>query len=100
MITLRAVRTRRSAALQRRDAVEQVDDEADGGVVEREAGPQPLDPGHRGDLAGREPQPPRRVAGGVDAPEGDQPADQVGMQPAAAREGVQAQPRRWSLTRA
>ena len=63
-----------------RDPVEQVGDQPDGRVVEREAGPQALHPGHRGELAAGEPQLARGVAVGVDEAEGDQPADQVRVQ--------------------
>ena len=45
MIDLLAIGTLRRAASSTRDPVEQVDDEPEGGVVEREAGAQPLDPG-------------------------------------------------------
>src|SRR6202012_5563330 len=63
-----------------RDPVEQVGDEPDGRVVEREARAQALHPRHRGELGAREPELARRVAVGVDEPEGDEAADQIRVQ--------------------
>ena len=53
-----------------RDPVEQIGDERDGRVVERKAGPEPLHPGHHGQLAAGEPQLAGRAAAGLDDAEG------------------------------
>ena len=66
MVTLLAVGQPPQGRLELRDPVEQIGDQADGRVVERETGAQPLDPGHRGQPGRREPQLARRVAGGVE----------------------------------
>ena len=65
------------------DPVEQVEDQAEGGVVEREPGAQPLDPGDRGELrrAGTTAARRRRGSASQQA-EGDEPADQLGVQAA------------------
>src|SRR5258708_5584179 len=80
-------------SLEHRDAVEQVCDEADGGVIERESRPQALYRGECGQLTRREPQLAGRALTGVDDAQRDQPADQVRVRAGRAGEGAEVQPR-------
>ena len=76
---------------QRRHPVEQVDDEAEGCVVDGQAGPQPLDPGEREDLGGGEPQVAVRGTLRFEQAEGDQPPDVIRMRARGPGEGVHVQ---------
>src|SRR5207249_551782 len=80
--------------LQQVDAVEQVTDQADGGVVERQAGVQALDAGDGDQLGRGEPQLAGSVADRPQQPEGDQPADQLGVEAGAAGEALEAETHR------
>jgi hypothetical protein len=65
--------------LQCGDAVEQVDDEGEGGVVEGEAGSQALEPGGGGEVRQGEPQLAAGARGSVEKAEGDEATDEVGV---------------------
>src|SRR5258708_10083770 len=79
--------------LEYRDPVEQVRDEADGRVIERESRPQALYPGECGQLTRREPQLPGRAPAGVDDAPPDPPAGQGPVLAGPAGEGAGGQPR-------
>src|SRR5260370_17455638 len=79
--------------LEYRDPVEQVRDEADGRVIERESRPQALYPGECGQLTRREPQLAGRALAGVDDAQRDQPADQVRVRAGRPGEGPEVPPR-------
>jgi hypothetical protein len=70
------------------DPVEQVNDEAHRGVVQRERGPQPLNASHGRGLSRAEPQRPGGVLVGFERARAHQPAHQVGVQAREARERV------------
>src|SRR5260221_1570025 len=80
-------------SLEYRDPVEQVGDETDGRVIERESRPQALYPGECGQLTGREPWLAGRPPAGADDAERSQPADQVRVCAGRAGESDEVQPR-------
>ena len=77
-----------------RDPVEQVDDQAERGVVEVQFAMQPLDSGHCGHLRRLEPDAALSVPGHLEQPKSDEAAYQIRMYAGDACITVQAQPER------
>jgi hypothetical protein len=77
--------------LQPGDPVEEIDDEAESGVVEGETSAKSLQPRHGGQLTGCEPYGTGRVARRFDQPESDEAPHHVGMEPGQSGKGVQVE---------